>query len=293
VTGSEIVLSLLIPLGIAVFVLLRRTPGSSSIMPADKLRKRLDQRLEGAKGTWESVGTLLLPDGKLYVFDPGYFSPSIPQGTDEPYSTTLLGPPGRAHIKVEVVDLGSDGKQVSAVKVLFGEDRGSKTTKLGSLGVDSGNIALASAAEIKDRWKVGGPESESSVFVSFCDSDQERADRVQRAVRALTSAGFVTKLDQMGVHCFAQALSDEEIERANAVIKNAVGDGFVNTVRHQSGAHLLKQLETGYIALLDDRSNPYLIAFAPGWGDGTYDWYSLEDKGALVGFYCQFSGEEG
>jgi hypothetical protein len=291
-TGGDFVLSLLGPLAIALFVFLRRRTGSAPILPAGKLRRRLDRRLAGAKRVWVFVGTLDLPDGTLYVFDPGCFSPSIPQGTDEPYSTTLQGPPGRVQVKVELIDLGTGGKQVSAVKVLFGEDRGSTSRKLGWMGVDSGSLALAPRVDLWKRWKVGGPESESSVFVSFGANDQERADRVQRAVRDLSSAGFVTKPNEIGVHCFSQPLSDEEIRRADAVIKNAVGDGFVNTVRHQSGAQILKQLETGPIALLDDSSNPYLIAFTPGWGDGTYDWYSLEDQGTRVGFYCRFSGDE-
>jgi hypothetical protein len=136
---------------------------------------------------------------------------------------------------------------------------------------------------------VGGEFSENSIWIGFMDQE-ERNTEGKRAADLISANGFKLKHKHEWLYDFAEPLSNEDIERANSLFQQAGINGRVNTVVHHSLALIRRQLAQHHAAVLDANSQPYLIAFESGWGDGTYNCFVLKSGNETIGFISQMIG---
>lgn len=260
-------------------------------MPWKTLKEKLDASVsKQATRRWELVGRLETEDGAIMVFDPSYYHPSYtdPQHT---YDITLQGRTGYVKVLLERVRVSANDWRNAAVKILFFDELETNRESIGNVDVDSGTLAVAPASLLPKRWMVGGEYSESSIWIEFMDKDERNVEG-KRAAELLSANGFKVNHEYDWLYTFTEPFSDAEIERANTLLRSNGIRGSVNTVVHHSTALIRKQLAQNYVALLDDNSAPYLIAFESGWGDGTYDWFVLKNGEKTIGFISQMIGAD-
>jgi hypothetical protein len=262
----------------------------NALTPWKTLKQNLDASVpEQAARRWELIGRFKVEDGMLIVFDPSYYHPNY-SDPDHIYDITLQGPPGYASVFLERLRVGPNDWRNAAVKVLFSDERGASRERVGDVGVDSATLAIAIASLLPKCWMVGGQHSDNSIWIEFMAEDEREAEG-KRAAELLLANGFKVKHDSDWLYRFTEPLSNEEIERANALFRNAGIRASVNTVVHHSTALIHKQLADNFVAVLDNELEPWLIAFESGWGDGTYEWFALKSGEVTVGFISQMIGE--
>jgi len=261
-------------------------PGKELTKKVSKTRRE-EEKMKKAKREWQLVARLEVDDGKLLVFDPAYYNPDW-VNPDHTYDIALEGPPGEASIYLQRVNLGSGDWRNSAVKIQFFESLETSREKVGEVGVDSATLAIAIGSILPNRWHVGGVCSESSIWIEFLE-DRERIAEGRRAAEVLSNAGFRIKQDKDDdwLYRFSDPIDDTGIKRANELLKDSGIRGEVNTFVHHSTALITEQLNTRFVATLDDEANPYLVAFESGLGDGIYDWFALKDGNRTIGFLCE------
>jgi len=260
-------------------------------MPWKTLKHKLDASVpEQAERRWELIGRFNTEDGALLVFDPSYYHPKY-SDPHHIYDITLQGQPGYASVLLERLRVGPNDWCNAAVKVLFSDEPETSRERVGDVSVDSATLAIAIASVLPERWMVGGEHSVSSIWVEFM-AENEREAEGKRAAELLLANGFKIKHDSDWLYSFTEPLSSEEIERANALFENAGIPASVNVVVHHSTALIHKQLADNFVAVLDNELDPWLIAFEPGWGDGTYEWFALRRGEVTIGFISQMIGEE-
>lgn len=263
-------------------------------MPWKVLKQKLDASVpREAEQRWELIGRFKTEDGRLIVFDPSYYHPDY-SDPDHIYDITLQGQPGYASVFLNRLKVGPNEWRNAAVKVLFSDEPEVSEVsreRVGDVGVDSATLAIAIASLLPKRWMVGGEQSESSIWVEFMAEDERKAEG-KRAAELLLANGFKIEYESDWLYRFAEPLSNEEIECANALLRNAGIRASVNTFVHHSTALIRKQLAENFVAVLDNELEPWLIAFESGWGDGTYEWFALKSGEVTIGFISQMIGEE-
>ncbi len=269
--------------------------GLKSLLNVPKPWKTLKQKLgasvsEQAERRWELIGQFKTEDGALLVFDPSYYRPNY-SDPDHIYDITLQGQPGYVSVLLERLRVGPHDWRNAAVKILFSDEPETSRERVGDVGVDSATLAIAIASLLPERWMVGGEHSVSSIWVEFMAEDEREAEG-KRAAELLLANGFKVKHNSGWLYSFTEPLSNEEIERANALFEDAGIRASVNVVVHHSTALIHKQLADNSVAILDNKLDPWLIAFVSGWGDGTYEWFALKSEEETIGFISQMIGEE-
>lgn len=260
-------------------------------MPWKTVKQKLDASVpEEAARRWELIGRFKTEDGILIVFDPSYYHPNYCD-PDHIYDITLQGQPGYASVFLNRLKVGPNDWRNAAVKVLFSDEPEVSRERVGDVGVDSATLAIAIASFLPKRWMVGGELSQSSIWIEFMAEDEREAEG-KRAAELLLANGFKVEHESDWLYRFAEPLSNEGIERANALFRNAGIRAAVNTVVHHSTALIRKQLAENFVAVLDNELEPWLIAFESGWGDGTYEWFALKSGEMAIGFISQMIGEE-
>lgn len=256
-------------------------------LPWKVLKKKLDAAVpRQAARRWELIGQIETQDGEIIVFDPWYYHPDYGTG-DEIYQVTLQGPAGGADVFLERIEIDVDHWRNAAVKILFFDDvPETRGEKIGQVSVDSAMLDVASKSSHQERWMVGGALSQSSLYIRLMDKEKRNAEG-KRAADLLAANGFQLAHKHDWLYGFTRSLSNEDIERANALLQEASIGGMVNTVVHHSLALIRTQLNQRHVAVLDADAQPYLVAFESGWGDGTYDCFELKSEDRTIGFLSQ------
>ncbi len=250
------------------------------------LKAKLDASVpQRAERWWELAATLEASDGVFVVIDPCYYVPDYVD-PDHIYDITLEGPVGPAAVFLEWLRISEKDRRVATIRVVFSDELETSRAQVGKVGVDSATLAIAAASQLPKRWKVGGELSRSSVWIDFMDK-QIRAWEGKRAAELLSENGFKMKHDHDWNHKFVEPLSDQEIRRANDILRVAGMRASVNTFVHHSTTIIRQQITDSHIAILDGKSCPYLVAFMSGWGDGTYEWFALRSGEKVVGFISE------
>lgn len=114
----------------------------------------------------------------------------------------------------------------------------------------------------------------------------------RKVASLLSAAGFDLIADSDELYTFATPLDDDAIARARSVLEQAGSDAIVNLSRPQIVDEISHGLEENFFVALDDQTDPFLVAFGPGDGDGEYEWSELRRGREIVGFECRLVGPE-
>lgn len=101
----------------------------------------------------------------------------------------------------------------------------------------------------------------------------------------LEDAGFPVETSSIQ-YLFVDPLSDDDIGRANHVLRQSKVPASVSTSLHQTLAEISEQIDQTGFGRLPSRGRPFVVAFPSGWGHSSFKWYKLLDRGSLVGYRC-------
>lgn len=242
----------------------------------------LETTPQAARPRWKKAATLQTGDGRVLVFDPWYHDPAT-SDDNHVYDLVLQGPPGPAEVYLELTD-SALGASVDGVRILWGDPVNASAKVVGSVGVDSGYLAIARCSDAGAEYRRGGPQSESSLWVPF---GAHRPERARCAAGLLMAAGFRLKPTDDELYEFTDPLEDEDIARARAVLQGARSDAVVNVHSPQTVHDISQGLARNAWVALYDETDPFLVAFQPACGDGTYEWSVLQRERQTVGFECR------
>lgn len=265
-------------------------PKLFDVMPARELNAVLRANLPAdATLAWRHVGSLKVGGAKLTVMDPSLYRPGRP--LDE--GRLLDWPYDQADIWLQVIEARSGAvlrvAAVMAVSPLVGTAKVEKV-EAGSSAVDSAKLMVADTLRMGSDWHEGGHRNQSDLGVA--ESKAKVRKKKQAAIELLTASGFKLKREERVASVsfvFDGPLTDEDIARANKVLKDAGNDEQVNVIQPHSLALVEDGLKGSFVVgLKDERGSPFLYAFETGFGDGIYWWDALKCGEEVVGYACNF-----
>lgn len=183
-----------------------------------------------------------------------------------------------AEFSVQVVTAG--------VKVLFADDTGADSRRIGASPVDGGNLLIGLRSEMDRRWQVGGELNQTNLIL-----DKHVGAAADPLKAALTAAGlrFEHTTDHADFIRFDGPLSEEQIVAVRKIVADASIDVRLNTWQLHSTELLNRQMSGKPYVVLAAEGKTFAVAFATGWGDGLYEWRQLRRAGEIVGYECDFN----
>jgi len=115
-------------------------------------------------------------------------------------------------------------------------------------------------------------------------------EQLMRAAGVIEDEGFPVEVFSIQYR-FDQPLSDDDIGRANQLLRRAKIPASVSTTLHQTLAELEDQIDRSGVGRLPAKGKPIVMAFPTGWKRGSYPWYRLLDGDTLVGYRCDLIEE--
>ncbi len=235
---------------------------------------------------WEMVGHIKSPTGLAWAVDPLFIDPET--AVDESLMVKL-DMPSEAEVYLETAQDESGYRLNVQVWLRFSDEEPTESELVGTMGVDSGTIAVLLPDQIASRYQVWGDGIHVSLWSAYGTPAEQQEHVIAEAASALESAGFeVRQWLSASSYEFEGLLSETEFNQASEIVRQAGIPVLVSRGNSYTQAQIYEQVAQNGVALLDDRTNPWLIAFASGWGDGAYDWYALKANGQLVGYTARF-----
>jgi hypothetical protein len=111
-------------------------------------------------------------------------------------------------------------------------------------------------------------------------------EQLLRAAGVLQNGGFPVEVSSVQ-YSFVSPLNDDDIGRANQILRQEKIPASVSTTRHHTLAKLEAQIDRAGFARLPVDGAPFVLAFPSSWAGPSYSWFRLLDGRTLVGYRCQ------
>ena len=210
-------------------------------------------------------------DGRLLVVDPSFSLGEV----DPEYSLELKGPAGDVTVRLHQDEIG----EIRRVEVVFSDESGDQQERMGEVSAESGFLAVGQPDRLREEYRVYGPASLFSVYVSSSD-DFRRKELLRAAERALTGAGLTVRWESE-LSLELDGLSKEEHESGNRALRRAGVDAELVIVETQTMDEVWNS-EENIVVLEDGAGRPFMVAFRAGWRDDTYTFHSHTDASGNV-----------
>jgi len=116
----------------------------------------------------------------------------------------------------------------------------------------------------------------------------ESDERLVKAAGILEDAGFPIEVSSIQ-YFFVAPLNDDDIGRANQILRQAKIPASVSTTKHQTLAELEAQIRQTGFARLPSEGKPFVVAFPSGLANASYSWFRLLNGRTLIGYRCDMT----
>jgi hypothetical protein len=242
----------------------------------DFFRIRVGRRRPRARR--QSIGRLQLPSGALLLADPcKFYDPLRVEGF----------PPGAASVQVDVADLPAWGPRVARLIVGDPVETAGPCEQVGSIGVDSAQVAAVDAHNFERFWAETGPDriGETGIPKEHHEVAELLCERF--GLHVASTDEFHTR--------FAEPISEELEGRIMAFLQSIPEYTqfpffYFRIKTNNTVERLVDARKEGFWRnlTLDDASGANVIGVDSGIGDGRYPVFVRRDGGRVVAAEVEF-----
>jgi hypothetical protein len=232
----------------------------------------------------QQIGELGIRCGALLIADPMYVSAPVRVGGL---------PEGRFPIVAQIIEYPEGGQRVARIAIKFRSGRVTKRESLGQVGVDSATVIVLDEQTYRDYWREVGPER---VGMTFSPNDN-------RKVAALIGKKFrlqwrpLNGFQSMFLEPVSEDLEQDITEYLQTMPEYADYPFMYFRIETNNTLDRIQEAmtDTSWAEVVlkeDDGESESVIAFASGFGDGSYDLIGVYGGDNLLAIEITFIGPD-